>query len=105
MLEFDTSDEQPFLYKEITEAIIDAAFEVHRCLGFGFLERVYQRALQVELVKRNLGAEIEKRVQGQYKDVVVGDYDADLIVSKCVAVELKVAPQWTNEMKLNCLIN
>jgi len=45
-------------HKEITEQIIGAAFEVHRTLGYGFLERVYQRALQVELRNRGLKAEV-----------------------------------------------
>jgi GxxExxY protein len=67
---------------------------VHDQLGYGFLERVYQRALQVELLRRRATAEIEKRIQVQYERVVVGDYDADLNVDGCVAVEIKVAPQY-----------
>ena len=85
---------KPFLYKETTEKIIGAAFEVHRELGYGFLERVYQRALQVELLRKGVSAEIERRIQVHYKGVVVGDYDADLIVAEVVAVELKVNPQY-----------
>jgi GxxExxY protein len=82
------------LHREITERIIGAAFEVHGQLGYGFLERVYERVLQVELIRRGSIAEIEKRVQVRYKEVVVGDYDSDLIVDGCVLVELKVAPQY-----------
>ena len=82
------------LHKEITEQIIGAAFEVHDQLGYGFLERIYQHAMQVELLRRGATAEIEKRIQVQYKGVVVGDYDANLIVDGCVAVEIKVAPQY-----------
>jgi GxxExxY protein len=94
MLEFDPPEEKRFLHKETTERIIGAAFEVHRELGHGFLERVYQRALQVELLRAGVSAEIEKRIQVKYKGVVVGEYDADLIVDGCVAVELKVALQY-----------
>jgi GxxExxY protein len=94
MLEVDPAEDKPFLYKEATEKIIGAAFEVHRELGYGFLERVYQRALQVELLRKGVPTEIESRIQVQYKGVVVGDYDADLIVDGVVAVELKVAPQY-----------
>ena len=50
--------------------------------------------MQVELIKRGSTAEIERRVQVQYKQVVVGDYDSDLIVNGCVLVELKVNPQY-----------
>jgi GxxExxY protein len=67
---------------------------VHQQLGYGFLERVYQRALQVELLRHGATAEIEKRIQVQYKGVVVGDYDADLIVDGSVLVEIKVASQY-----------
>jgi GxxExxY protein len=55
---------------------------------------VYERALQVELIRRGSAAEIEKRVQVNYKGVVVGDYDSDVIVDGCVLVELKVNPQY-----------
>jgi len=94
MLEVGAPNEKQFLHKETTEKIIGAAFEVHRELGYGFLERVYQRALQVELLRAGVSAEIEKRIQVQYKGVVVGESDADLIVDSCVAVEVKVALQY-----------
>ena len=82
------------LHREVTEKIIGAAFEVHQQLGYGFLERVYQRALQVELVRRGCSAEVEKRIQVLYKGVVVGDYDADVIVDGCVVVEIKIAAEY-----------
>jgi GxxExxY protein len=83
-----------FPNKEITEAIIGAAFEVHAQLGYGFLERVYHRALQVELLRRGFRVELEKRITVRYKDVVVGEYDADLLVEDIVLVEVKIAPQY-----------
>jgi GxxExxY protein len=92
MLEIDDEHPDKLLHREITERIIGAAFEVHGEFGYGFLECVCERALQVELIRRGFAAEIEKRVQGHYKDVVVGDYDSDLIVDGCVLVELKVNP-------------
>ncbi len=94
MLEIDDEHPSKLLHREVTERIIGAAFEVHGELGYGFLERVYERALQVELIRRGAAAEIEKRVQVRYKDIVVGDYDSDLIVDGCVLVELKVNPQY-----------
>jgi len=83
-----------FPNKEITEAIIGAAFEVHAQLGYGFLERVYHRALQVELLRRGFRVELEKRITVRHKDVVVGEYDADLLVEDVVLVEVKIAPQY-----------
>ena len=94
MLEFQHPGESKLPHESTTSRIIGAAFEVHDQLGYGFLERVYQRALQIELLRRGATAEIEKRIQVQYKGVVVGDYDADLIVDGCVAVEIKVTPQY-----------
>ena len=95
-MEVDDSGPSKLLHESTTSKIIGAAFEVHDQLGYGFLERVYHRALQVELLRRGATAEIEKRIQVQYKGVVVGDYDADLIVDECVVVEIKVAPQYDN---------
>ena len=94
MLEIEGEHPDKLLHRATTEAIIGAAFEVHRELGYGFLERVYQRALQVEIKRRGVAAEIERRIQVQYKGVIVGDYYADLIVDGCVAVEIKINPQY-----------
>ncbi len=94
MLEIHEEHPEKLLHRATTEKIIGAAFEVHDQLGYGFLERVYQRALQVELIRRGVAAEIERRIRVQYKGVVVGDYDADLIVADSVAVEIKVNPQY-----------
>ena len=82
------------LHKEITEQIIGSAFEVYRLLGYGFLEKVYQRAMQVELESRGFVVEIESKIKVHYKGTVVGDYQADLFVNQCVIVELKVAKEY-----------
>jgi GxxExxY protein len=110
MLEVDDSEKRKLLHGETTSKIIGAAFEVHDQLGYGFLERVYQRALQVELLRRGATAELEKRIQVHYKGAVVGDYDIDVLVDNCVAVEVKVAQydkrdeaQLLNELKVTGL--
>jgi GxxExxY protein len=76
---------------------LERHFEVQRVLGYGFLEKVYQRAMQVELQKRGLKAEIESKIRVMYKDVVVGNYQADLFVEDCVIVELKTAKCYCSE--------
>lgn len=78
-----------FQHGEITEKIIGAAFEVHSVLGYGFLERVYENALLAELCKRGVKAETQHAIKVKYKDVIVGDYVADLVVENKVIVELK----------------
>jgi GxxExxY protein len=84
------------LYADVTEQIIGAAFEVHGVLGYGFLERVYQRAMQVELQLRGLKAEIEQKIVVRYKDQVVGLYEADVLVNDVVIVEVKIAAQYNS---------
>lgn len=96
-----------FKHGRLTRAIIGAAFEVHRVLGHGFLEKVYQRAMQVELQRQGLEVELEVPIQVAYKGTAVGNYIADLLVERRVLVELKVArqynpkdePQLLNELK------
>ena len=83
-----------FEHKEITEGIIGAAFEVHKILGYGFLEKVYKNAMQVELKNRELKAELEKPIKVEFKNHIVGDYFADLFVEEKVVVELKVAEKY-----------
>lgn len=78
----------------VTQQLIGAAFEVHNVLGFGFLERVYQRALQVELGLRGLKVELEPKIKVQFKNVVVGDYQADPLVEEQIVVELKTDPMY-----------
>src|SRR6266513_1935985 len=94
MLEGDDSEKRKLLHEETTSKIIGAAFEVHDQLGYGFLERVYLHALQVELIRRCATAEPEKRIHVHYKGAVVGDYDIDIVVDSSVAVEINVAPQY-----------
>jgi GxxExxY protein len=55
---------------------------------------VYQRALQVELLRRGFSGELEKRTTVRYKEVIVGEYDGDMIVNDAVLVEVKIAPQY-----------
>ena len=89
-------------HEEVTEKIIGAAFEVHRILGYGFLEKVYQRAMLVELGQRGLQAKWEDPIQVHFKGCIVGDYFADLLVEEKVIVELKVAKRYnpTDEAQL-----
>jgi len=74
---------------DITYAINGAVFEVNNILGPGFLERVYENALLVELKRRGLKAKSQVPVTVSYKGEVVGHYAADLLVEDKVIVELK----------------
>lgn len=86
-----------FEHGEITETVIGAAFEVHNTLGYGFLEKVYQKAMQVELKNRGVVAELETPIKVEFKGHTVGNYFADLLVEEKVVVELKVAEKYKSK--------
>ncbi len=67
-----------FPFEDITYKIIASAYEVYNVLGYGFLEKVYERALVFELKTRGLLVENQKPVKVFYKDYLVGDYVAIL---------------------------
>ena len=76
-------------HKNLTGRIIDCAYKVHKVLGFGFLESVYQNALVHELTKAGLRAEKEQPIKVVYDEQIVGDFVADIVVEDCVILELK----------------
>jgi len=77
------------LYKELTFAIIGAAMKVHRLLGSGFLEAVYQKALAHELRARNIPFQEQVHLPVMYKGELVGDYIADFVIDGKLIVEIK----------------
>ena len=74
---------------ELTYQIRGAVFEVTKILGPGFLEKVYENALVIELKNRKLNAKAQMPIQVIYKNKVVGEYFADIIVEDKVIIELK----------------
>jgi len=77
------------LYKETTEKILNASFEVHKALGSGFLESVYEEALAVEFDLQKISFERQKKLDVYYKNRTVKSFYADYVVEGCVLVELK----------------
>ena len=73
----------------LTEIIIGCAMKVSNTLGVGFLEKVYENALAVELRRAGLAAEQQKPISVAYEGVIVGDYCADIVVNVQVILELK----------------
>jgi len=80
---------QEFQHKELTDKIINSAYVVHNLLGSGFLEKVYENALLVELKSNGLKVEAQKGIVIKYKGNIVGEYVADIFVEDAVIVELK----------------
>jgi GxxExxY protein len=77
------------IYKELSYAIVGAAMEVHRVLGPGFLEKVYQEALAHEFTLRGIAFVPQKPLPVYYKGVLVGDYQADFVVEELIILEIK----------------
>ncbi len=78
-----------YKYHELTGQIIHSFYKVYNELGFGFLEKVYEKALFYELRQMNFFVERQKQIKVFYKEVEVGEYYADLIVNNKVILELK----------------
>jgi len=81
--------DQNLKYVELTDQIINCAFEVHKVLGIGFLEKVYEKAMFEELISRSLKVESQHVIKVHYKGIVIGDYVADIVVEDVIIVEFK----------------
>ncbi len=80
------------LHEEITNKIIEAYYKVYNTLGYGFLEKVYQKALVIELHKMGLDCKEEMPIKVYYENVIIGEYRADILVENCVLIENKAHP-------------
>ena len=74
---------------DLTKKIISCAFKVHNTLGSGFLEKVYENAMMIELKKAGLNVEQQHNIPVYYDSTIVGDYYADILVENEVILELK----------------
>ena len=74
---------------ELTYQINGAIFEVNRVLGAGFLEKIYEKALLIELRERGLNAECQFPIKVKYKNKTVGDYYTDIVVEDKIILEIK----------------
>ncbi len=77
------------LHKELTDEIIKTYYDVYNELGYGFLEKVYQNSMFIELKSRGFTVEAQKQIKVYYKGKEVGEYYADLIINNLVILELK----------------
>jgi GxxExxY protein len=80
--------------KELTGKIIECAIKVHKELGPGFLESIYQTALPIELVKHGLEIETQKEIKIYYDGKEIGKHRLDLVIEKQVIVELKTVKEF-----------
>ena len=85
------------LYKDTTDKILKAFYKVYNELGFGFLEKVYQNALYIELTAMGLYCKKQSQIKVYYKEQLVGEYFADIIVNESIIIELKAAEALVEE--------
>ena len=88
---------------EITEKIIGCAYDVANGLGSGFLEKVYENALRIELRHAGLAVSQQHPIPVMWRGEVAGDYYADLLVEGCVIVELKVVKSFDEIHMAQCI--
>jgi len=92
------------LHKGLTEAIIKTFYDVYNELGYGFLEKVYQNSMYLELTARGFKVEPQKQIKVYYKGQGVGEYYSDLVIDDLIIVELKAAEVIVEEFEYQ-LIN
>ena len=90
-------------FDSLTEQVLSAVFEVSNTLGAGFLEKVYERALLIELGIRGVRASAQTSLAVTYKGRSVGEYFADILVEEVLVVELKCVDRLANEHMAQCL--
>ncbi len=93
-----------YIYSDITEKIIQCFYTVDNSLGNGFLEKVYEKALSIELRRAGLQIEVQCPIKVYYQNEIVGEYFADIIVNDSVIVELKAIDS-LNAVHGNQLVN
>lgn len=91
-------------HSNITELIITAFYKVYNTLGFGFLEKVYESSMMIELKILGLDCNRQKAINVFYNNLIVGEYLTDIIVNDVVIVELKAAESLCEEHEIQ-LVN
>jgi GxxExxY protein len=92
------------IHQEMTSEIIQCFYKVYNTLGFGFLEKVYENALYLEMINHGLSCRKQVAITVFYQGIAVGDYYADIVVEDKIILELKAAETLVEEHELQ-LIN
>jgi len=97
------ADERRLQLNRITDRVIGCAFKVSSTLGVGFLEKVYENALAMEIRKAGLRVEQQRPVRVSYEGAVIGEFQTDLLVEGQVVVEMKAVKQLDEIHWAQCL--
>ncbi len=85
------------LHKDMTNAVIKAFYKVYNQLGYGFLEKVYENAMMIELNNMGLHCQKQRPIKVYYLGEEIGDYFADIVVEDIIILELKAAESLCEE--------
>ena len=92
-----------YKYEDLTHKIIDAFYKVYNTLGYGFLEKVYENALLIELKKIGLNAKPQAKIRVDYDNQIVGEYYIDILIEDCIIVEIKASKSIAKEHEAQLL--
>ena len=85
--------ETPIVYKELSYTIIEACMEVHKILGPGFTEKIYEEAVIREIAQRSIAFERQKLIEVSFKGDKIGEFRLDIVVDNKIILELKAVAE------------
>ena len=97
------ADFQDFKYKELTDRIIKIFYKAYNKLGYGFLEKVYENAMMIELEREEIAAVAQSPINVLYDGKIIGEYFADVLVENKLIVEIKAGRQSVEENEAQLL--
>ncbi len=97
------AEPQETKHKDLTDKIIKVFYRVYNKLGYGFLEKVYENAMLIELKKEGITSSSQFPIKVLYENEIVGEYFADILVSTQVIVEVKAAKTLSAESEAQLL--
>jgi GxxExxY protein len=97
------ADYQDFKYRELSDRVIKIFYKVYNNLGYGFLEKVYENAMMIELKKEGISSISQSPVRVFYDDKIVGEYYADILIDNKVIVEIKASKSLVEEHEAQLL--
>ena len=97
------ADYQDFKHRELTEKIIKIFYRVYNKLGYGFLEKVYENAMMIELSREGIPAVSQSAISVFYDGEIIGEYYADILVDSKIIAEIKAARSLAKENEAQLL--
>ena len=97
------ADFQDFKHKELTDQIIKIFYRVYNKLGYGFLEKIYENVLRIDLKEEKIDTIAQAPIQVHYKGKILGEYFADILVDSRIMIEIKAVKNLMEEHEAQLL--